>query len=84
MWGIEMARPLNQIASDIESDWKTQHGQAQPFIDAMRTLHSIEDRFYGETAVEIVSRFLDASKAWKGPTAARVKDELRSMVKLKS
>lgn len=47
----------------------------------MLQLNSLEEMYYGDTAVEVVARFLGLAGTWRGPTARRVKEELRAMLK---
>jgi hypothetical protein len=74
-------RPLNEIAAEIQRDWGSKmSGVAKPYVDAMATLHSIRDKYHGDTAVEVVARFVGVAGTWRGATARRIKTELRGIL----
>jgi len=75
-----MSRPIQLIASDIRDDCTNVSGSAEPFLVAMESLDSIHDSYMQDSAVEIVAKFLDAARTWKGPTAQRIKEELRDIL----
>ena len=85
-------RSLKEIAEEIIRDWNHPSYFARPYLDAMRTMDSIDDRYsvvtgtypfdkYGADAggASIVAYFLGNASAWRGPTASRIKKELRNM-----
>jgi hypothetical protein len=82
---MAQTRPLHVIASEIRSDWsKTKSGiyfGAKPYLDAMSTLNSIEDKYYEDTAKSIVLYFLSNASTYRGETAKRIKAELKAMSK---
>ena len=53
---------------------------AKQYVDAMATLHSIGDKYGLDTAVEVVARFLGVAGTWRGPTARRIKTELKGIL----
>lgn len=75
-------RPLCEIAKEIHSDWgkKTYFG-AKPYISAMMSLNSIDDKYMFDDARSIVSYFLANAGTWRGETAKRIKAELKAMLK---
>ena len=75
------ARPLHVIASEIGKDWGKVYFGAVPYLNAMRSLDSINDRYGMDSAKSIVSYFLCNATTWKGETARNVKKELNAMVK---
>jgi hypothetical protein len=75
-----MTRPIREIAADVRADWANVHGMAEPALAAMETLDSIHDSYYQDSGVEVVARFVDAARTWKGPTARRIKEELRAIL----
>lgn len=75
------ARPLNIIAREIRADWTKPYFGAVPYLDAMATLHSINDNYYDDTAHSIVIYFLSNATTWRGETARRVKAELKALSK---
>lgn len=75
-------RPLRQIAEEILADWTTiEKSGADECARAMLKLNSLKEMYYGDTAVEVVARFLGHAGTWRGQTARRVKEELRTMLK---
>lgn len=73
-------RPLNEIARDIRKDWKNPYFGARPYLDAMRTLDSINDNYGFDSAKTIVRYFLANASTWRGETARNIKKELKAMV----
>ncbi len=80
-------RPLYEIADEIRKDWSAQgkgiYFGAKPYLEAMESLNSINDKYISDSASSIVCYFLGNAMTWKGETAKRVKLELKKMVGLK-
>lgn len=74
-------RTLSAIAAEIRADWKKPYFGAVPYIDAMRQLDSISDKYYEDDARGIVLYFLANASSWRGDTARRVKAELKALTK---
>ena len=74
-------RPISTIAREICSDWVKPYFGAVPYLDAMRSLDSIKDKYGYDDATSIVRYFLANATTWKGETARRIKAELKSMLK---
>jgi len=75
-------RPLCDIAAEILQVWgRRVHPYALPYLDAMLGLHSIHDKYYLDSAEEIVLRFLCNASYFRGSVARRLKDELRLHLK---
>ena len=72
-------RPLSQIAAEIQQDWRKPYFGAIPYINAMRSLHSMSDKYCAEDAQTIVLYFLSNAATWRGEVARRVKAELKAM-----
>lgn len=77
-----MTRPLYEIAYEIAADWKPVYFGAVPYLQAMHALRSIEEDYYDDTGLSIVLYFLANANTWRGPTARRIKNELRVMAHL--
>jgi hypothetical protein len=75
------ARPLSVIAREITADWQKVNYGAVPYLNAMKQLNSITDRYYEDSAVSVVSYFLCNASTWRGEVAKRVKLELNKMIK---
>jgi len=74
-------RPLYQIANEIRKDWTKVNFGAKPYLDAMSSLDSINDKYMFDSAKSIVLYFLSNASTWRGETAKRIKLELKAMVK---
>lgn len=79
-----LPRELATIAMEIAKDWKKPYFGAVPYINAMRTLGSVDDRHGQDSAAEIIDRFLCNATSWRGEVARRIKAELKEMRKGKS
>lgn len=77
-----MTRPLHVIANEVYADWSTKkvNYAAKPYLDAMRSLDSIHDMYYHDTASSIVRYFLANAGTWRGDVARGIKDELKRML----
>jgi hypothetical protein len=86
---LKTPRPLYEIARDIRLNWKKSISGtdiwfgAKPYLDAMATLDSINDKYGMDSAKSIVLYFLSNASTWRGETAKRIKTELKQMVGLK-
>jgi hypothetical protein len=78
-----MERTLNQIAQEIRSDWKKINYGAEPYLSAMSSLNSIDDKYYFDDAKSIVLYFLSNASAWRGDKAKQIKAELKQMLNQK-
>lgn len=76
-----MARTISEIAAEIRKDWYPVSYAAQPYLDAMRHVSILSDRFGEDPADIIVAYFLSNATGWRGETARRVKKELNAMLK---
>jgi hypothetical protein len=75
------ARPLREIAAEIEGDWKVINNQAaRKALDLMKSMGSITAPFYlDDHGFGVVGSFIEHSRGWRGDVARRVKKELRTM-----
>jgi hypothetical protein len=78
-----LPRPLSTIAREIESDWSAKgkgvNFAARPYLDAMKTLHSVADNYFHDSGVSVVLYFLSNAGSWRGDVARRVKAELKGL-----
>jgi len=74
-------RSVSAIAKEISDDWSKVYFGAVPYLDAMRSINSIDDTFGYDSAKSIVRYFLANAQSWRGDTARRVKAELKEMLK---
>jgi hypothetical protein len=73
-------RPIATIADEIRMDWKRVYFGAVPYLEAMRSLDSVDDAYGCDSGRSIVGYFLANASAWRGETARRVKAELNAMM----
>lgn len=80
-----MARPLSEIAQEAAADWDGSKSGvyfgAKPYLRAMRNLETIDDYFGEDSARDVILYFLSNARTWRGPTAQRIKAELKEMIK---
>jgi hypothetical protein len=77
-------RSLAEIAADIRRNWPKPYFGAVPYLDAMATMHSIDDDYGADSGRSIVAYGLSNMTTFKGPEARRIKVELNAMLKNKS
>ena len=78
-----MARPLYEIAGEIRKAWTKVCPYAEPYLEAMQSLDSINDNYYFDSGKSIVLYFLSNASTWRGEDARRIKAELKEMAGLK-
>ena len=76
-----MTRSIDTIARDISRDWTKPYFGAVPYLDAMRSLQTIGDKYYYDDAESVVRYFLANATSWKGETARAIKAELKTLLK---
>lgn len=76
-------RTLSEIAQEIESECfnKVWYVYAEAYVTPMKSLQSINDTYYLDSASSIVSYALANLGSWKGDSARRVKSELKAILK---
>ena len=78
-----MARPLYEIAREIRKTWTKVSPYAEPYLEAMESLNTINDNYYFDSGKSIVLYFLSNASTWRGEDARRIKAELKEMAGLK-
>jgi hypothetical protein len=53
---------------------------AKQYVDAMAMLHSVDDNYGLDAAVEVVARFVGVGRSWRGATALRIRVELKGIL----
>ena len=76
-----MARPLCEIAREIRKTWTKVSPYAEPYLEAMESLDSINDNYYFDSGKSVVLYFLGNASTWRGEDARRIKAELKEMLK---
>ena len=75
-----MPRQINHIAGEIEADWVKVNYAAQPYLDAMFRLQSIDEDYGYDTGRSVVVYFLSNASSYRGETARKLKAELKAML----
>lgn len=75
-----MARSIAEIARG-RKDWTKPYFGAVPYLNAMASLDTIQDRYYEDSAKSIVLYFLSNATSWRGATAKAIKAELKALCK---
>lgn len=70
-------KSISEIAKIIRKDWKKVRFSAEPYLQAMLTLNSLEDTYGLEDGYSIVLYFLANAGTWRGEVAREVKVELK-------
>lgn len=78
----EKARLIYQIADEITEDWKKPYFGAVPYLNTMRHLNTMDDRYGYDSVHSIITYFLANAQTWRGETARRIKKELNQMIKV--
>jgi hypothetical protein len=76
-----MQRSISIIAADIRRNWQNVHFGAVPYLEAMRGLDTVNDKYGQDNARSIVLYFLSNARAWRGPAAKAIKAELNAILK---
>ena len=76
-----MARPLYEIAREIRKTWTKVSPYAEPYLEAMESLNTIDDNYYFDSGKSVVLYFLSNANTWRGEDARRIKAELKEMLK---
>lgn len=71
----------DMIVRDLKSQGKQVPAAAKPYLDAMRTMGSINENYGMDSGASIVGYLLSNLSQYKGETARLIKAELRSRLK---
>lgn len=73
-------RPIYEIAREIRKTWTKVSPYAEPYLEAMASLNSINDNYYFDSGKSVVLYFLSNANTWRGDDARRIKAELKAML----
>ncbi len=71
---------INQIANIIIEDWKNIDPHAKHYLEAMRCVKNINDKYGQDDAKSIVLYFLSSASNWSGQRAREIKKYLNKIV----
>lgn len=76
-------RSLREIAIEIEWECREKpwYPYAEAYVGPMKTLDTLNDRYFEDSAEYIVSYALANLQSWRGENARRIKAELNAMLK---
>ena len=78
-----MARPIHEIAAEIERTWAKVNYAARPYLDAMHELTLITDNYMYDSGKSVVLYFLSNATTFRGEDARRLKAELKEIAGVK-
>jgi hypothetical protein len=73
-------RNISAIACEIKRDWLKPNYAAIPYLNAMRVISDINDKYGYDDARSIVRYFLSNASSWRGEKAKAIKTELKAML----
>ena len=73
---MKTKRPIYLIAKEIRADWKNVYFGAEPYLEAMASMESVDTCYGLDTGRSVVNYFLANAVGWRGETARRIKAEL--------
>ncbi len=74
-------RPIHEIANEIRKYWHPVNFAAKPYLDAMLTLNTTDDKYGLDSGKSIVLYFLGNAATFRGEHAKRIKNELKQILK---
>lgn len=74
-------RSLSEIAIEIKADWTNIYFGAEPYLQALAILKTMNDKYGLDDAQSIVAYFLSNAHTWRGEVARRIKKELNKMLR---
>jgi hypothetical protein len=72
---------VREIAHAISKDWQKISPYAKDYLEAMKEIESINDNYYADSAVSVVSYFLANASTYRGENAKAYKELLKKMLK---
>ena len=77
-------RPIYAIAAEIKKVWGLKISEpARPYLTAMQSLTTINDRYMCEDAKTQIIYFLSNASGFRGEDAKRIKTELKQIAGIK-
>jgi hypothetical protein len=74
-------RKIFEIARDIRENWASVNYAAEPYLQAMEAMITIDDHYLLDNGQSVIRYFLANAQTWRGEDARRVKAELKEMLK---
>jgi len=70
-------RPIYEIARDIQKEWKPVNYAARPYLDALMTLRTVNDRYGMDSGSSMLAYFLSNASQFKLNRSKELKAELK-------
>lgn len=74
-------RAIYSIAADITREWKNVYFGAIPYLNAMKSLNTISEDYYEDSAESVIIYFLANASTFRGEQARALKLELNNLLK---
>jgi hypothetical protein len=68
------------IAGVTRKNWRPVNPAAEPYLQAMFSLESINDKYINDDGRHVVGYFLANAREWRGDVARMVKAELKARI----
>jgi len=78
-----LKREIREIAKEISQKWTKVHFAAKPYLEAMFSLRTMNDKFYLDDAKSIILYFLSNASSFRGEDAKRLKADLKEVAGIK-
>ena len=72
-----MTRPIYEIARDVRKHWPKVNYAAEPYLQAMESIGSVNDNYGYDSGSSVVLYFLSNASSFRGDAARRIKAELK-------
>ncbi len=77
---MEIPDKISEIAPIIYANWPKIYFGAVPYLEAMYSLQTINDRYGEDSAKVILLYFLSNASTWRGEVAKEVKCKLKDLI----
>jgi hypothetical protein len=78
---MELPNEINELAKIIFKDWQKISPHAIPYLEAMTTLKTVNDKYGEDSAKSIIIYFLGNATGYRGEVAREVKKKLNQLIK---
>ena len=80
---LTCVRSISSIAYEIGVYWDKPYFGAVPYLNAMKSIGTIDEMYGADSAKSIVLYFLSNATTWRGEHAKRIKAELKTLAGVK-
>jgi hypothetical protein len=72
---------VSEIAHAIAKDWTNVSPYAKDYLEAMKSISSVEENYYADSAKSVILYFLANASTYRGENARSYKALLKEMIK---